>query len=159
MRELMQMLENLSNDIDSFFSRLSRRQRTPQQERNARAMRRWWRSFKKEGELMIPFIVGILLLGFIGWVAVTSAHMWWFLLVLMRSAGVWGRPKNGANYSWLVVDSVQYRASQALLGHNSMLMSVNVEVKMQMRMILIYTISWKNMSNSKCLLSLKPAWL
>jgi len=75
MRELMQMLENLSNDIDSFFSRLSRRQRTPQQERNARAMRRWWRSFKKEGELMIPFIMGILLLGFIGWVAVTSAHM------------------------------------------------------------------------------------
>ena len=75
MRELMQMLENLSNDIDSFFSRLSRRQRTPQQERNARAMRRWWRSFKKEGEWMIPFIVGILLLGFIGWVAVTSAHM------------------------------------------------------------------------------------
>ena len=71
----MQMLENLSNDIDSFFSRLSRRQRTPQQERNARAMRRWWRSFKKEGELMIPFIVGILLLGFIGWVAMTSAHM------------------------------------------------------------------------------------
>ena len=75
MRELMQMLENLSNDIDSFFSRLSRRQRTPQQIRNARAMRKWWRSFKKEGELMIPFIVGILLLGFIGWVAVTSAHM------------------------------------------------------------------------------------
>jgi len=75
MKELLQMLENLSNDIDRFFSNLSRRQRTPQQERNARAMRRWWRSFKKEGELMIPFIVGILLLGFIGWVAVTSAHM------------------------------------------------------------------------------------
>ena len=73
------MLENLSNDIDSFFSKLSSRQRTPQQERNARAMRRKWRkfkrSFKKEGELMIPFIVGILLLGFIGWVAVTSSHM------------------------------------------------------------------------------------
>jgi hypothetical protein len=75
MKELLQMLENLSNDIDSFFSKLSRRQRTPQQIRNARAMRRWWRSFKKEGELMIPFIVGILLLGFIGWVAVTSSHM------------------------------------------------------------------------------------
>tara|TARA_A200000159_G_scaffold133857_1_gene132126 strand:+ start:303 stop:542 length:240 start_codon:yes stop_codon:yes gene_type:complete len=79
MRELMQMLENLSNDIDSFFSRLSRRQPTPQQERNARAMRRKWRkfkrSFKKEGELMIPFIVGILLLGFIGWVAVTNGNM------------------------------------------------------------------------------------
>ena len=75
MKELLQMLENLSNEIDSFFSRLSRRQRTPQQERNARAMRRWWRSFKKEGELMIPFIVGILLLGFIGWVAVTNGNM------------------------------------------------------------------------------------
>ena len=75
MKELLQMLENLSNDIDSFFARFSTRQRTPQQIRNARAMRKWWRSFKREGELMIPFIVGILLLGFVGWVAVTSAHM------------------------------------------------------------------------------------
>ena len=75
MKELLLMLENLSNDIDKFFSKLSRRQRTPQQERNARAMRRWWRSFKKEGELMIPFIVGILLLGFIGWVAITNGNM------------------------------------------------------------------------------------
>ena len=75
MKELLLMLENLSNDIDNFFSKLSRRQRTPQQERNARAMRRWWRSFKKEGELMIPFIVGILLLGFIGWVAITNGNM------------------------------------------------------------------------------------
>lgn len=75
MRELMQMLENLSDDLERFFSRFSGRQPTPQQIRNRRAMRRWWRSFKKEGELMIPFIVGILLLGFIGWVAVTSAHM------------------------------------------------------------------------------------
>ena len=46
MKELLLMLENLSNDIDSFFSRLSRRQKTPQQIRNARAMRKWWRSFK-----------------------------------------------------------------------------------------------------------------
>ena len=69
MKELMQMLENLSNDIDSFFSNLSRRQRTPQQIRNDRAMRRWWRSFKKEGELMIPFIVGVIILGFVGYLA------------------------------------------------------------------------------------------
>ncbi len=75
MKELLQMLENLNNDIDNFFRRFSSRRRTPQQERNARAMRRWWRSFKKEGELMIPFILGILILGFVGWVAVTSAHM------------------------------------------------------------------------------------
>ena len=69
MKELLQMLENLSNDIDSFFSNLSRRQRTPQQIRNDRAMRRWWRSFKKEGELMIPFIIGVIVLGFVGYLA------------------------------------------------------------------------------------------
>lgn len=69
MRELMQMLENLSNDINSFFDNISRRQPTPQQRRNARAMRRWWRSFKKEGELMIPFIIGVIVLGFVGYLA------------------------------------------------------------------------------------------
>ena len=69
MKELMQMLENLSNDIDSFFSNLSRRQRTPQQIRNDRALRKWWRSFKKEGELMIPFIIGVIVLGFVGYLA------------------------------------------------------------------------------------------
>lgn len=69
MRELMQMLENLSNDLEKFFSRFSRRQPTPQQRRNARAMRRWWRSFKKEGELMFPFIIGVIVLGFVGYLA------------------------------------------------------------------------------------------
>ena len=63
------MLENLSNDIDSFFDSISKQQKTPQQIRNARAMRRWWRSFKKEGELMIPFIIGVIVLGFVGYLA------------------------------------------------------------------------------------------
>lgn len=69
MKELIQMLENLSNDIDSFFNSISRRQKTPQQIRNARAMRRWWRSFKKEGELMVPVIIGVIVLGFVGYLA------------------------------------------------------------------------------------------
>ena len=68
MKELLLMLENLSNDIDSFFSKLSRRKRTPQQIRNARAMRRWWRSFKKEGEWALPVIVLIILLGLIAYI-------------------------------------------------------------------------------------------
>ena len=68
MKELLLMLENLSNDIDNFFSKLSRRQRTPQQIRNARAMRRWWRSFKKEGEWALPVIVLIILLGLIAYI-------------------------------------------------------------------------------------------
>ena len=70
MKELMQMLDNLSNDINSFFDSISRGQRTPQQIRNARAMRKWWRSFKKEGELMIPFILGIIVLGAVGFLAI-----------------------------------------------------------------------------------------
>ena len=69
MKELMQMLDNLSNDINSFFDNISKRKPTPQQIRNARAMRRWWRSFKREGELMIPFIIGVIVLGFVGYLA------------------------------------------------------------------------------------------
>ena len=44
---------------------------TKQQMRNRQKMRKWWRSFKKEGELMIPFIIGIIILGFVGYLATT----------------------------------------------------------------------------------------
>ena len=47
------------------------RKLTAQQIRNRRAMRKWWRSFKKEGELMFPFILGVIILGFVGYIAVT----------------------------------------------------------------------------------------
>lgn len=47
----------------------SERQPTRQQIRNQRAFRRWWRSFKKEGELMFPFILGVIILGFVGYLA------------------------------------------------------------------------------------------
>tara|TARA_B100000519_G_scaffold75146_1_gene64614 strand:+ start:73 stop:246 length:174 start_codon:yes stop_codon:yes gene_type:complete len=33
------------------------------QQRNRRAFKRWWRSFKREGELIIPFIIGIIIIG------------------------------------------------------------------------------------------------
>ena len=36
---------------------------TIRQRANRRALRRWWRSFKREGELMIPFIIGIIIIG------------------------------------------------------------------------------------------------
>ena len=32
-------------------------------QRNRRALRRWWRSFKREGELLLPFIIGIIIIG------------------------------------------------------------------------------------------------
>tara|TARA_Y100000033_G_scaffold12391_1_gene11515 strand:- start:202 stop:372 length:171 start_codon:yes stop_codon:yes gene_type:complete len=46
------------------------RRLTAQQIRNRRAMRRWWRSFKSEGELMLPFFFGIILLGLIAYISI-----------------------------------------------------------------------------------------
>ena len=37
--------------------------RTPRQQRNHLKMKRWFRAVRKEGEIMLPFIVGILILG------------------------------------------------------------------------------------------------
>tara|TARA_S200002703_G_scaffold78836_1_gene67883 strand:- start:50 stop:199 length:150 start_codon:yes stop_codon:yes gene_type:complete len=47
------------------------RKLTAQQIRNRRDMRKWWRSFKKEGELMFPVIIGVIILGFVGYIATT----------------------------------------------------------------------------------------
>ena len=47
------------------------RRLTAQQIKNRRAMRKWWRSFKREGEMMFPFIIGVIILGFVGYIAVT----------------------------------------------------------------------------------------
>ncbi len=43
---------------------------SPQQRRNRREFRKWWRSFKKEGELMIPFLIGIIVIGAVGYLTV-----------------------------------------------------------------------------------------
>ena len=47
----------------------SERQPTRQQIRNQQKLRRWWRSFKREGEIMLPFILGVIILGFVGYIA------------------------------------------------------------------------------------------
>ena len=44
---------------------------TKQQMRNRQKMRKWWRSFKREGELILPFIIGIIILGLLGYIATT----------------------------------------------------------------------------------------
>lgn len=72
MKELLLMLENLSNDIDKFFSKFSSRRLTARQIQNRHKMRKWWRSFKNEGEIMIPFITGIILLGLIAYMTISS---------------------------------------------------------------------------------------
>ena len=55
--------------LNQILEDLSSRQPTRQQIRNQQKLRRWWRSFKKEGELMLPFILGIIILGFVGYLA------------------------------------------------------------------------------------------
>jgi len=57
--------------LQEIWHNLTYREPTPQQRRNARAMRKWWRSFKREGEMMLPFILGIIILGFVGYLATT----------------------------------------------------------------------------------------
>ena len=49
------------------------RKLTAQQIQNRAKMRKWWRSFKKEGELMIPFLIGIVVLGAVGYLSVLAS--------------------------------------------------------------------------------------
>ncbi len=57
--------------LQEIWHNLTYRKPTPQQRRNARAMRKWWRSFKREGEIIFPLILGIIMLGFVGYLATT----------------------------------------------------------------------------------------
>lgn len=57
--------------LNQILEDLSTRQPTRQQIRNQQKLRRWWRSFKKEGEMMFPFILGVIILGFVGYLATT----------------------------------------------------------------------------------------
>ena len=73
MRELMQMLENLSNDIEKFLSSFSRRQPTPQQIKNKIIIDRKLRKLKKAltpYEIILPMLVGVFILALVGWLAV-----------------------------------------------------------------------------------------
>ena len=73
MRELIQMLENLSNDLEKFFSRLSRRQPTPQQIKNKIILDRKLKKIKKAltpDEIILPMLVGVFILALVGWLAV-----------------------------------------------------------------------------------------
>jgi len=57
--------------LNQILEDLSQRQPTPQQIRNQQKLRKWWRSFKREGEMMLPFILGVIILGFVGYLATT----------------------------------------------------------------------------------------
>jgi len=57
--------------LNQILEDLSQRQPTRQQIRNQQKLRKWWRSFKREGEMMLPFILGVIILGFVGYLATT----------------------------------------------------------------------------------------
>lgn len=73
MDNLIKMLSNLSNDLERFFSRISGRQPTPQQIKNKIIFDRKLRKLKKAltpDEIIFPILLGIIILGVVGWLAV-----------------------------------------------------------------------------------------
>ena len=73
MRDLLIMLENLSNDINKFFDRFSARTPTPQQIKNRIIIKRKLRKIKKAltpDEIIFPMILGAIILGAVGFLAI-----------------------------------------------------------------------------------------
>ena len=76
MKELLQMLENLTDDIDRFFNRFSRRQPTERQQQNAI----WIHNQKQkiirylnDNEMIVFFLLGLVILVGVGFLAVAVA--------------------------------------------------------------------------------------
>ena len=60
---IKRLLQNIEKDLKSFS--IYSNTPTIQQMKNRQKCRKFWRNFWNEGELMLPFIVGIMLLGLI----------------------------------------------------------------------------------------------
>lgn len=73
MKELLIMLENLSNDINKFFERFSSRTITPQQIKNRIIIKRKLRKIKKAlmpDDIIFPMLLGAIILGAVGFLAI-----------------------------------------------------------------------------------------
>ena len=73
MKELLQMLENLSNDIDRFFNRFSRRKPTYRQQQNAIWIAKQKQKIIKylnDNEIIVFFLLGLTILVGVGFLAV-----------------------------------------------------------------------------------------
>ena len=66
------LLENIEQGFKDLADTLTKDNPTPQQRMNRLKFKRWWRSFKREGELMLPFILGIMLLGLITFITINN---------------------------------------------------------------------------------------
>ena len=73
MKELLLMLENLSNDIDAFFNRFSRRKPTERQQQNAIWIAKQKQKIIKylnDNEMIVFFLLGLTILVGVGFLAV-----------------------------------------------------------------------------------------
>ena len=76
MKELLQMLENLNDDIDRFFNRFSRRQPTERQQQNAIWIHNQKQKIIKylnDNEMIVFFLLGLVILVGVGFLAVAVA--------------------------------------------------------------------------------------
>ena len=73
MKELLQMLENLNDDIDRFFNRFSRRQPTERQQQNAIWIHNQKQKIIKylnDNEMIVFFLLGLVILVGVGLLAI-----------------------------------------------------------------------------------------
>lgn len=72
LKNIQLLLENIEQGFKDLAQTLTKDNPTPQQRMNRLKFKRWWRSFKREGELMLPFILGVVLLGLTAYITITS---------------------------------------------------------------------------------------
>ena len=73
MKELLQMLENLNDDIDRFFNRFSRRKPTERQQQNAIWIHNQKQKIIKylnDNEMIVFFLLGLVILVGVGLLAI-----------------------------------------------------------------------------------------
>jgi len=70
LNNIKRLLQNIEKDFKSFS--IYSNNPTTQQLRNRQKCRKFWRNFWKEGELMLPFFFGIVLLGLIAYITINN---------------------------------------------------------------------------------------
>ena len=73
LNNIKMLLENIERDLKSFS--IYSDNPTPQQRMNRLKFKRFWRNFWKEGELLFPFFLGIMLLGLIAYITITNPNL------------------------------------------------------------------------------------
>lgn len=73
LNNIKKLLENIERDLKSFS--IYSDNPTPQQRMNRLKSKRFWRNFWREGELLIPFFLGIMLLGLIAYITITNPNL------------------------------------------------------------------------------------